>query len=92
MCTLSILYEETFPMQVTFQAVLATNGRESFAVFIYDNLERIHLIFELDFIEYLSIGFNKGDRSQFSCIGPLDSCSDSLKDINVYRIDGECCA
>lgn len=56
--------------------MLATDGRTSFAAFIYENLENL---LRTDVV----IGFNKGDRQSFAVIAP-----GSIDNNNVYRIDG----
>ena len=69
-----------FTLQLTFQAVLATDGMVSFAVFIYADTD------ELVSIEDMStIGFNAGDRTRLANFMP-----DSLGTVNVFRIDGMC--
>ena len=57
------------------QIVLATDGKVSFAIFLYKNLDA--------FIP-VEVGFNAGDQERFANI-PVTS----LQDVNVYRIDGE---
>ena len=57
--------------------MLATDGKISFAIFLYDNLDSLTSLFRSQ------IGFNAGDRQRFSNIE-----SDSLENINVFRIDG----
>lgn len=60
-------------LQFTFQAVLSTDGRVSFATFIYGGVGNV----------FGSVGFNAGDRTRFSNID-----SESLMEVNTYRIDG----
>lgn len=65
-------------LQVTFQCVLATDGRSSFAIFIYENPDLLRGM------DDSVIGFNKGDMQSFSIISPS-----SIQHTNVYRIDGK---
>lgn len=65
-------------MQLTFQVVLSTDGRISFASFIYPDLSSIRQITGL-----VNTGFNAGDRARLSNIAV-----DSLGTVNLFRIDG----
>ena len=74
-------------MQMSFQVVLSTDGKTSFATLLYDdvirNLLACDLNNSLDVFYGLSIGFNAGDRERFFNIPKID-----LEKINVFRIDG----
>ena len=60
------------------QIVLATDGRVSFAIILYKNLNIIDASLPVE------VGFNAGDQERFAHI-PVTS----LQEVNVYRIDGE---
>lgn len=64
---------------MTFQVVLSTDGKASFAVFIY--LDPSSLM--LDYSRGPVVGFNAGDRTKLSNI-PVES----LGLVNLLRIDG----
>ena len=67
-------------MQVSLQCVLATDGNASFAIYYYDDFDRLlQSVHE----EAAVIGFGKGDGKSFLAI-PLQSSSQT----NIYRIDG----
>ena len=63
-------------MQFTFQLVLSTDGRRSFAMFLYEYPDSLPYLLH-------QIGFNAGDRFRWSNIQ-----ADSLENVNIYRIDG----
>ena len=75
-------------MQISFQVVLSTDGKTSFATFLYDNVIKNLLACDLnnslDVLRRLTIGFNAGDRERFLNIPRSD-----LEEINVFRIDGK---
>ena len=56
-------------MQMSFQVVLSTDGKTSFATFLYGdvirNLLACDLNNSLDVLRRLTIGFNAGDRERF---------------------------
>lgn len=64
-------------IQYTYQTVLATDGRRSFAIFIYDNPASHDLLIGDQ------IGFTAGDRVRVSNVQ-----KDSIGTTNVFRIDG----
>ena len=70
-------------MQVTFQAVLSSDGHNSFVTTIYDNLTRVRSI-------VLSnagvIGFDAGDNSRGNS---FSSTRIELEVTNTFRIDGK---
>ena len=74
-------------MQISFQVVLSTDGKTSFATFLYGDVIRNLLTCDLSnsliVLKSLTIGFNAGDRERFFNIPRSD-----LKEINVFRIDG----
>ena len=74
-------------MQMSFQVVLSTDGKTSFATFLYGdvirNLLACDLNNSLDALSELTVGFNAGDRERFFNIPKSD-----LEEINVFRIDG----
>ena len=70
-------------LQYTFQAVLATDGVTSFAIFLYGDITTLDLPDELP----TQTGFNAGDGEHLSNI-PVNS----LEHVNIYRIDGILCA
>ena len=74
-------------MQISFQVVLSTDGKTSFAAFLYGEVIRNLLACDLHKSLYvfdeLAIGFNAGDRERFLNIPRSD-----LEEINVFRIDG----
>lgn len=65
-------------MQLTFQVVLSTDGRASFATFIYPNISNIRQSSGRQVV-----GFNAGDRNRLSNIAV-----NSLETVNLFRIDG----
>ena len=67
-------------LQYTFQAVLATDGTASFAIFLYGD---ITTLLDLSNAQRTQIGFNGGDGEHMSNI-PVNS----LEPVNIYRIDG----
>ena len=73
---MSVLAFHFFSLQYTFQVILLTDGRTSFAVFIYSSLM---------ISVYHMIGFYAEDR-----ISSIQS--DSLDTVNIFRIDGIVCA
>ena len=66
-------------LQYTFQAVLATDGTASFAIFLYGDVTTL----DLQDVQPTQIGFNAGDGEHMSNI-PISS----LEPVNIYRIDG----
>ena len=74
-------------MQMSFQVVLSTDGKTSFATFLYGdvirNLLACDLNNSLDALSELTVEFNAGDRERFFNIPKSD-----LEEINVFRIDG----
>ena len=60
--------------------MLATDGRASFAIFIYADTIELQLVSRLS-----TTGFNAGDRTRAA-----DFVTASLNTINVFRIDGMC--
>ena len=72
---------------MSFQVVLSTDGKTSFATFLYGdvirNLLACDLHNNLNVLDRLTIGFNAGDRERFLNIPRSD-----LEEINVFRIDG----
>ena len=74
-------------MQMSFQVVLSTDGKTSFATFLYGdvirNLLACDLHNNLNVLDRLTIGFNAGDRERFLNIPRSD-----LEEINAFRIDG----
>ena len=69
---------------MSFQVVLSTDGKTSFATFLYGNVIRNFLACDLlTVLNGLTIGFNAGDRERFLNIPRSD-----LEEINVFRIDG----
>lgn len=67
-----------FFLQISFQVVLSTDGNVSFAYFLYKNLN----VFSQVPNNY-QIGFSAGDGVRKSNIE-----FNSLKSINIFRIDG----
>ncbi len=57
--------------------MLATDGRASFAIFIYADIA------ELQSVALATSGFNAGDRTRLADFEPT-----SLDTVNVFRIDG----
>ena len=73
-------------MQMSFQVVLSTDGKTSFATFLYGNVISDLLACDLNNSNALrrsTVGFNAGDRERFLNIPRSD-----LEEINVFRIDG----
>ena len=66
-------------MQVTFQAVLATDGRTSFAIFNFDS--DLDSIVRID-SDSISTGFDAGDKMANLIPNRLDT------EVEVFRIDG----
>ena len=69
---------------MSFQVVLSTDGKTSFATFLYGNVVRNLLA--CDLLSSLNVwrrGFNAGDRKRFLTIPRSD-----IETINVFRIDG----
>ena len=64
-----------FSWQVLYQAVIVTDGKASFAIFLFGNLHTLNV-----FSHYT--GFSSGDRRRFTNIGTLNL-------INIFRIDGK---
>lgn len=65
-------------VQLTFQAVLATDGIVDFAIFTYNDPSK------LTDIKNPLIGFCAGDRQRWANISV-----DSIDSTNVFRIDGK---
>ena len=61
-------------MQYTFQAVLTSDGKSSFAAFIYPD-------FPFSINNNQIIGFNQGDRRRMLNV-------DTIQETLLYRIDG----
>ena len=74
-------------MQISFQVVLSTDGKTSFATFLYGDVIRNLLACDLNnglnFLNGFVVGFNAGDRERF-----LNILRSDLEEINVFRIDG----
>lgn len=74
-------------MQVLHQAVLTSDGKATFAAFIYDN-ETISIAkaFEGDILA----GFDAGDQVRsLTTHSPGFSSLQNLEEINIFRIDGK---
>lgn len=61
----------------SFQVILSTDGKASFAIFLYEDPSVISTL------PAVQIGFNAGDREHMANI-PINSTQET----NVYRIDG----
>ena len=72
---------------MSFQVVLSTDGKASFATFLYGNVIRNLLACDLNnslvALSEITIGFNAGDRGRY-----LNIPRSNLEKINVFRIDG----
>ena len=69
-------------IQITFQAVLSTDGNNSFATFLYNEyLPRVQNIVSSGLG---AIGFDAGDNSRYIRI----AVDNTLEVINTFRIDG----
>ena len=81
MCTARFLCSFLL-LQVTFQVVLSTDGRASFATLIYE-----------DPINVMSgryqVGFDSGDRRRGVNLLGADSISWNTQRVNIFRIDGK---
>ena len=71
-----------------FQVVLATDGKASFAAFIYEDPQFLSSI-PGDF----QIGFDAGDivRGLVLLGTAAEYSNNSLQHVNIYRIDGKSC-
>ena len=78
------MYIRVTNLQGTFQAILATDGATTFAVFIYDEIDLV------DEIQYYQVGFNSGDDAKFlNIVGRCPAMyTGNLQEINAFRIDG----
>lgn len=74
-----------FSLQQTFQVILATNGKESFANFIYANPTRVTNILE---VGNGVIGFDAGDERRSATV-LSGSDGRTLAITNLFRIDGK---
>ena len=71
-------------LQLTFQAVVSTDGDVSFATFIYDNLPFVKNITSQ---EKAIVGFDAGDQSRGDTV--LHGADEfTLTDVNTFRVDG----
>ena len=81
-CTACFLHLFFCYMQVTFQVVLSTDGRASFATLVYE-----------DPINVMSgryqVGFDSGDRRRGVNLLGADSISWNTQRVNIFRIDGK---
>ena len=69
-------------LQITFQAVLSTDGNVTFITFVYEDLNQVRSTLGSG---SAAIGFDAGDNSRSTSI----ACSDqSLNFVNIFRIDG----
>ena len=62
--------------------MLTTDGRVSFATFLYENVQSLVNLIEIQY-GYV-VGFNAGDRTRFTNVD-----RSSLRSVEIYRIDGE---
>lgn len=73
-------------LQQTFQAVLSTDGRRSFAILIYENPTNTRIITTA----YSAIaGFNAGDQLRSATVLSGMIVKQNFGVLNVFRIDGE---
>ncbi len=71
-------------IQITFQAVVSTDGRTSFAALIYNEP---NLVFSLNDTQIL--GFDSGGHVLYADMGEILSLNDQTLDAtNIFRIDG----
>ena len=72
-------------LQQTFQIVLATDGKVSFAVFLYQDLERT-----LDITAGGTgvVGFDAGDQRRSIAILNAQGMEIDLKQTDIFRLDG----
>ena len=82
----SIVYCLLCP-QLTFQVVLATDGRASFSFFNYQDPERVLLSFTQSLDEH-AIGFDAGDQRRSATLRNGQSSNFALENVNVFRVDG----
>ena len=83
---LLILLKTGLPLQVTFQAVLSTDGVASFVAFVYEN-ESIPAIEALQGLEI--VGFDAGDRARSATVFDAGSSgTGTLTTSQIFRIDG----
>ena len=67
-------------MQPTFQLVLASDGRSTFAIFLFDDLVDL----TGDYVRsHVSTGFSKPDETTI-----LRLISRTLNRVNIYRVEG----
>ena len=75
----------TLSLQITFQAVLSTDGQASFAAFTYSSPDNV-----LDITARWLIGFDAGDKVRGSVVlSRADSKWNGFGDVNIFRIDGK---
>ena len=71
--------------QLTFQAVLATDGEASFAIFMYEDLQ---IVRNISSQERGRVGFDAGDQTRSSTV--LYGVEElPLSHVNIFRIDGK---
>lgn len=71
------------PLQQTFQVVLATDSRSTFAIFLYD---APHIVRDIVATDMAVVGFDAGDQQRSEAVGP----DFMFMRLNVFRLDGEC--
>ena len=74
-------------LQQTFQVVLATDGRTSFAILIYDDPDQIVDITS-DASRIGMIGFDSGDLRTSTTLLSTERITYQLENTNIFRIDG----
>ena len=77
-----------FQAQVTFQLILSTDGRVSFAAFIFENPSSLFFFARFSFVK---VGFDGGRHTGQSADvgGFLRDNNLDLPPVSVYRIDGK---
>ena len=71
-----------FQMQPTFQLVVASDGRSTFAIYLYDDLVALtgdHVSRTVDVV------FSKPDDPRYTFLRPA-----TLHRISIFRVDGMC--
>ena len=74
-------------IQITYQAIISSDGRASFATFVYDE-EGINEI-SANSLSVKVVGFDAGDRVESATVlSPGFSSVPILEHLNTFRIDG----
>ncbi len=82
-CANEVIRLLPFPIQITYQTVLSTDGNASFAMFVYDDPGNV-----VSIGSNWQVGFDAGDEIR-GVIVQNGEIEGDLEEVNIFRIDGK---